>query len=66
MIKVGDRVTLFNNMSREGIVVDMKRQKSDQWIVGATMEHIFILSIHFQPPHGPVENHRADHVMRLE
>ncbi len=64
MIKAGDRVTLFENMSREGIVVSMKPQKSQQWMVGATMEHIFIVKIRFDD--GVVEDFRADKVMRLE
>ena len=64
MIKVGDRVALFENMGRAGVVIDMERQKSKQWMVGATMEHIFIIKIQFDD--GTVEKHRADHVMRTE
>mgnify|MGYP003115296498 FL=1 len=64
MIKVGDRVSLFESMGREGVVCGMERQKSNQWIVGATMEHIFIITIQFDD--GKLENHRADKVMRLE
>ena len=64
MIKVGDRVTLFENMSREGAVIGMHRQKSNQWMVGATMEHIFIVKVQFDD--GQTEDHRADKVMRLE
>mgnify|MGYP001197990965 CR=1 FL=1 len=64
MIKVGDRVSLFDNIGREGVVSGMERQKSNQWMVGATMEHIFIITIQFDD--GKLERHRADKVMRLE
>lgn len=64
MIKVGDRVSLFENMGREGVVIGMQRQKSNQWMVGATMEHIFIVSVQFDD--GKTENFRADAVMRIE
>ncbi len=64
MIKVGDRVSLFDNIGREGVVSGMERQKSNQWMVGATMEHIFIITIQFDD--GKLESHRADKVMRLE
>jgi len=64
MIKVGDRVSLFENMGREGVVIGMERQKSNQWMVGATMEHIFIVNVQFDD--GTIENHRADKIMRIE
>ena len=64
MIKVGDRVSLFDNIGREGVVSGMERQKSNQWMVGATLEHIFIITIQFDD--GKLERHRADKVMRLE
>ncbi len=64
MIKVGDRVSVFDNIGREGVVSGMERQKSNQWMVGATMEHIFIITIQFDD--GKLERHRADKVMRLE
>jgi len=64
MIKAGDRVSLFEDMGRHGTVVSMTPQKSHQWMVGATMEHIFIVRIQFDD--GTVEDFRADKVMRLE
>ena len=65
MIKTGDRVALFDNMSKKGIVVGMFPQKSTQWMVGGAMEHIFIVQIKLDSD-GSVEEHRADHVMRLD
>lgn len=64
MIKAGDRVSLFEDMGRQGVVISMTPQKSNQWMVGATMEHIFIVKIQFDD--GTIEEFRADKVMRLE
>jgi|TARA_R110002020_G_scaffold67820_9_gene177951 hypothetical protein len=65
MIKVGDKVALFENMSKKGVVVDMFRQKSNQWMVGGAMEHIFIVRVKMDSDDS-LEEHRADKVMRLE
>lgn len=65
MIKVGDRVALFENMSKKGIVVDMFRQKSNEWMTGGAMEHIFIVKIQLDSD-GSIEQYRADKIMRLE
>jgi len=34
MIKVGDRVTLWNNITREGVVVHIREEVSKTWMVG--------------------------------
>ena len=65
MIKVGNRVSLFNDMGKTGTVVSMYPQKSQQWVAGATMEHIFIVKIRLDKD-GTVEEHRADNVMRID
>ena len=65
MIKVGDKVTLFENMSKKGVVVDMYHQKSIQGMTGGTMAPLFIIRIKLDKD-GTVEDHRADHVMRLD
>ena len=65
MIKIGDKVTLFENMSKVGEIVDMYRQKSTQWMAGGVMEPIFIVKIRLDCD-GSVEEHRADKVMRVD
>ena len=34
MIKVGDRVTLWGNITREGVVVQIREEVSKTWMVG--------------------------------
>ena len=65
MIKVGDRVCLFENMSKIGTVVGMYPQKSQQWMVGASMSPIFIVQIKLDTD-DVVEEYRADQVMRTD
>jgi hypothetical protein len=65
MIKMGDRVSLFENMSKVGTVVGMYPQKSIQGMTGGTMAPLFIIKIKLDKD-GSVEDHRADHVMRID
>ena len=65
MIKVGDRVCLFENMSKIGTVVDMYQEKSVQWMVGASMAPIFIVRIELDE-NSAIEEYRADMIMRLD
>ena len=37
MIKIGDRVVPFFNMSQEGTVTEIRRTPSKQWTLGGTM-----------------------------
>ena len=45
MIKIGDKVALFENMLKVGEIVGMYHQKSTQWMSGGVMEPIFIVKI---------------------
>jgi len=65
MIKIGDKVAPFENMSRTGVVVDMHKQKSNQWMIGGAMEGIFIVDVRLDKD-GAIERFRADRLMRLE
>jgi len=65
MIKIGDKVALFENMLKVGEIVGMYRQKSTQWMAGGVMEPIFIVKIKLDSD-GSVEEHRADKVMRVD
>ena len=65
MIKLGDRVCLFENMSKVGTVVDMYQEKSQQWMVGASMAPIFIVKIKLDE-NSVIEEYRADLLMRVD
>lgn len=65
MIKVGDKVCLFENMSKVGTVVDMYHEKSTQWMVGAAMAPIFIVRVKLDKD-GILEEYRADKLMRVD
>ncbi|HIL99338.1 MAG TPA: hypothetical protein EYG51_26030 [Pseudomonadales bacterium] len=65
MIKIGDKVSPFDNMSKTGVVVDMHKQKSNQWMIGGAMEGIFIVDVRLDKD-GAIERFRADQLMRLE
>ena len=64
MLKIGDRVVPFDNMSITGTVIDMYRQKSDQWMVGGAMEALFIIKVKLDKDESEVE-FRADRLMRV-
>jgi hypothetical protein len=64
MLKIGDRVAPFDNMSITGTVIDMYRQKSDQWMVGGAMEALFIIKVKLDKDESEVE-FRADRLMRV-
>ena len=65
MIKVGDKVCLFENMSKVGTVIGMYQEQSTQWMVGASMAPIFIVKVKLDKD-GVLEEHRADKLMRVD
>ena len=65
MIKVGDRVALFENMSQSGTVVSMYEEKSSQWMVGGVMQPIFIVRFRLDSD-GTEAEARADRLMRID
>jgi len=65
MIKIGDKVAPFDNMIKTGVVVNMYKQSSNQWMVGGAMEALFIIEVRLDK-NGAIEKYRADHLMRLE
>ncbi len=64
MLKIGDRVAPFDNMSITGTVIDMYRQKSDQWMVGGAMEALFIIKVTLDKDESEVA-FRADRLLRV-
>jgi hypothetical protein len=65
MIKIGDRVATFENIGQEGVVVSMRQEKSNQWMVGGAMSGIFIATVQLDKDDSKIEI-RADKLMRLE
>jgi len=62
---MGDRVSLFENMSMIGTVIDMRRQKSDQWMTGGSMDPLFIVKVKLDSDGTEIE-FRADKLMRVD
>jgi len=65
MIKIGDKVAPFHNMSQKGVVIDMYHQVSSQWMVGGAMEPLFMIKVKLNNNDEVVE-FRADDLMRLD
>jgi hypothetical protein len=65
MIKVGDRVTLFRNMSKEGIVVEIKERDSKTWMVGGVSSKILMAVIKLDEDQT-LEEHFTQDLMRLD
>jgi phenylpyruvate tautomerase PptA (4-oxalocrotonate tautomerase family) len=63
MIKIGDRVTLFTNMSLEGTVVNLEESQVETWFVGGTASKTFYA--HVKLDTGRVERYHVGDLMRL-
>ena len=47
MIKIGDRVTLFHNITREGVVVALKEVATKTWFVGGVASTKLLATVKF-------------------
>jgi isochorismate hydrolase len=65
MFKIGERVAPFDNMLMKGTIIDMRKQGSDQWMVGGAMTHIFIIKVILDDDKREME-FRADRLRRLD
>jgi len=65
MIKIGDRVTLFRNITREGVVVDLKEAASKTWFVGGVASTKLFATVRFDEDENLHEFPVSD-LMRLE
>jgi hypothetical protein len=65
MIRVGDKVALFFDMTKKGIVTKLHLQESNQWMVGGTMSAIFLVTVKLDEDSSEME-FRADQLMRLD
>jgi hypothetical protein len=65
MVKIGDRVTLFRDMSKEGTVVELKQRNVKTWMIGGAMTQEFLAVVKLDKEDELVEYRAAD-LMRLE
>lgn len=65
MIRVGDKVALFFDMSKKGTVTKLHLQESNQWMIGGTMSAIFLATVKLDDDGSEIE-FRADQLMRLD
>ena len=65
MIKIGDRVTLWNNLTREGVVVHLREEVSKTWFVGGVASTSLYARVQFDGEETPAE-FPVSKLMRLE
>ena len=65
MVKVGDRVTHFRNMSLVGTVIHLVAKKSSDWMVGGQMGESWHAVVRLDKGDKDVEFPASD-LMRLE
>ena len=65
MIKIGDRVTLFHNITREGVVVGLKEVATKTWLVGGVAGTKLLATVKFDEDESPQE-FPISKLMRLE
>ena len=65
MVKVGDRVTTFRDMSKEGVVVELKQNPVKTWMIGGAMSPELIAVIKLDKNEELVE-YRCSDLMRLD
>ncbi len=67
MIKVGDRVTLFDNITQEGVVVALKEKTTRTWLVGGVSSPKIIAIVKWDDDkEGNTEGFSISRLMRLE
>ena len=52
MIKIGDRVTLFNNITREGVVIALKETAAKTWLIGGVASPKLLAIVKFDDEEG--------------
>lgn len=67
MIKIGDRVTLFNNITREGVVVALKEAATKTWLIGGVASPKLFAIVRFDgDEEGNTQAFSISQLMRLE
>jgi len=65
MVKIGDKVTLFRDMSKEGIVVELRQHQVKAWMVGGTTDKRFIATVKLNKD-DTLQEYFVSDLMRLE
>lgn len=65
MVKIGDRVTTFNDMSKEGTVIQLKKNPVKTWMIGGAMSPELIAVVKLDKNEELVE-FRCSELMRLD
>lgn len=65
MIKVGDKVSLFRDITKTGVVVELKRKPVKTWFVGGAASQKLFAVIKVDKT-GALEMYDASTLMRLE
>jgi hypothetical protein len=64
MIKVGNRVSLFNNIGKEGVVLGMKSRKTTMWHTSGASANTWDLIIQWDDGTQTIE--KIGEVMRID
>ena len=65
MIKIGDRVTLWHNLTREGVVVHLREEASKTWFVGGVASTSLHAKVQFDGEET-IHEFPVSKLMRLE
>ncbi len=67
MIKMGNRVSLFNNMGKEGVVIGFQKRKNNKRNAWSTLpQSNWSNNIVIQWDSGEVSEHLPEEVMRID
>lgn len=64
MIKIGNRVSLFDNIGLTGTVVNMTKRPSKQWSTSGSPSHTW--DIHIKWDNGEIGVYPYGNVMRID
>tara|TARA_A100001011_G_C13534124_1_gene525771 strand:+ start:236 stop:433 length:198 start_codon:yes stop_codon:yes gene_type:complete len=64
MLKVGDRVFPIMNMGNTGTIVEVRMQKTNQWMVGGASSGVRCLIVNHDD--GSVISYTSNDLMRLD
>ena len=64
MIKVGDKVTLFSDITRNGVVLEIFQKKNDTWFIGGTAGKRTFAKVEFSE--DDIREFPIGQLMRLE
>jgi len=65
MIKIGDKVSLFRNIAKTGVVVELKRKPVKTWFAGGAASQKLFAVIRDDKT-GELETYDSSALMRLE